>query len=66
MQRQALKNPADVVIDSCNDHGIWFDYRELRSIVGRPRHGRERPRRRRHSPFEAIEDLLDFLEDLFD
>ncbi len=78
MQRQAIKDRGETVIDSCNDHGIWFDYRELRGIVGRPprrrrqrkhaRRGRKPARRPKDdwSAFEAIEDLLDFLEDLFD
>ena len=82
LHRQAVKGRTGVVIDACNDHGIWFDYRELRGIVGLPRRPRQRrkyKKLRRHGeiagflkdkddwwPFEAIEDLLDFLEDLFD
>ena len=78
MQRQAIAGRADLVVDGCNDHGIWFDYSELRRIVGPARDAKRtrtpgRPRRRKGRrdlddwwPFEALEELVDFLEDVLD
>lgn len=82
MQRQRLDARGKLLVDCCNDHGIWFDFRELRTIVGPARPPREsrRPHRqvRRATlaahleeledwwPFEALDDLIDFLDELFD
>lgn len=71
-----------VVIDACDEHGIWYDYREIRALAGesprrRQRKSRRYSRVRKKSafagfldddwwPWEALEDLFDFLEDLID
>ncbi|MBT8144521.1 MAG: zf-TFIIB domain-containing protein, partial [Gammaproteobacteria bacterium] len=67
-----------VTLDSCTDHGVWFDYLELRNLVGRQERKRKRKPLRRNRvlalpddiddwwPFEAIEDLLEFVEDILD
>lgn len=74
MRRQALGGRRRMLVDSCEAHGIWFDHTELRRLVGpgpRGRSARPEARRRRREldewwPFEALEELLEFLEDLFD
>ncbi|MDH3645875.1 MAG: zf-TFIIB domain-containing protein [Gammaproteobacteria bacterium] len=85
MEQYRIPTHKNIVIDACGMHGVWFDHREIRSIVGeakrrvsgRRRHQYHRVRNRSQFatflddaddwwPWEALEELLDFLEDLFE
>ena len=88
MEQHRIPSNTNIVIDVCGMHGVWFDHREIRAIVGelsnnkrreigQHRHRYRRIRDRSHFaaflneadewwPWKALEELLDFFEDIFD
>ena len=56
MHRRNYGRRSGVVLDTCSQHGLWFDQGELDSILDWIRHGGLERAERHHAQLEAEEE----------